>query len=64
MMPATCAAVPCCSPVSPFLVAHVRYVAQVAQINALEPSLRALTDTELAEQTLRFKAALERNRHR
>lgn len=41
-----------------------RYVAQVAQINALEPSLRALTDDELAEQTLRFKAALARNRHR
>lgn len=41
-----------------------RYVAQVAQINALEPSLRALTDAELAEQTLRFRAALERNRHR
>jgi hypothetical protein len=45
-------------------VAPVRYVAQVAEINALEPSLRALTDAELAEQTLRFKAALERNRHR
>lgn len=42
----------------------VRYVAQVAEINALEPSLRALTDAELAEHTLRFKAALERNRHR
>jgi hypothetical protein len=33
-------------------------------INSLEPSLRALTDAELAEQTLRFRAALERNRHR
>lgn len=51
---------PACLPVS-----HThRYVAQVAQINALELSLRALTDAELAEQTLRFKAALELNRHR
>lgn len=36
----------------------------MAKINALEPAIRALTDAELAEQTLRFKAALERNRHR
>jgi hypothetical protein len=57
-----------CSPCPSACPAHthppLRYVAQVAQINALEPSLRSLTDSELAEQTLRFKAALERNRHR
>ncbi len=39
-------------------------MAQVAQINALEPSIRAMTDADLAEQTLRFRAALERNTHR
>jgi preprotein translocase subunit SecA len=41
-----------------------RYVAQVAKINALEPQLRALTDSQLAEQTLLFRERLQANTHR
>ncbi|KAF8056768.1 secA [Scenedesmus sp. PABB004] len=41
-----------------------RYVRAVTAINALEPGLRALSDAQLAAQTLRFRDALSRNTHR
>ncbi|WIA41723.1 hypothetical protein OEZ86_009068 [Tetradesmus obliquus] len=41
-----------------------RYVSQVAVVNALEPLMRSLTDSQLAEQTLRFRDILARNTHR
>lgn len=41
-----------------------RYVQQVAAINALEPLMRSLTDSQLAEQTLRFRDILMKNTDR
>jgi preprotein translocase subunit SecA len=41
-----------------------RYVAQVAVVNGLEPLMRSLTDSQLAEQTLKFRDILARNTHR
>eukprot|EP00879_Flechtneria_rotunda_P006052 GHRR01006365.1.p1 GENE.GHRR01006365.1~~GHRR01006365.1.p1 ORF type:complete len:696 (+),score=226.05 GHRR01006365.1:193-2088(+) len=41
-----------------------RYVQQVAAINALEPAMRAMTDTQLAEQTLKFRDFMATNAHR
>jgi hypothetical protein len=44
--------------------AGCRYVSQVATVNALEPAMCSLTDSQLAEQTLRFRDILARNTHR